>query len=359
MKNTRLNRFIDSLKINIDAAVIMDAANKRYITGLNTDDAGTLVVTRNKSYFIIDSRYIEIAQTSIRDNIEVVLQQELFSQISDIFTQNSVKSFCLENKKTSVWLCEKFKKLIESAKCIISVDAGEIINSLRSIKDDTELEFIKRAQSITDDAFDFILGEIKEGKTEKELSLNLEFYMRNNGADATSFDIIFAAGKNSSMPHAVPTDYKIQNGDLITIDFGADFKGYKSDMTRTVAFGSVSDEQKKVYNIVLDAQKAALDKITAGKMCSEIDEIARRYISDRGYGKFFGHALGHSVGLEIHESPNFSPKCNTVLKEGMVLSVEPGIYIPGKFGVRIEDLVYITKNSSLNLTKSNKSLIIL
>ena len=236
---------------------------------------------------------------------------------------------------------------------------GEKIRELRSVKDGAELELIKSAQKITDDAFEYILSKIEEGKTEKELALVLEFFMRSHGADAVSFDIIFIGGKNTSMPHGVPSDYKLKKGDLITIDFGADVDGYKSDMTRTVALGAISDEQKKVYEIVLEAQKKAIGQIREGIACSEIDKAARDVIKSYGYGEYFGHALGHSVGLDIHELPNFSPKCSTVLKEGMVLSVEPGIYLPEKFGVRIEDLVVVTKNGSINLTKSKKTLIIL
>ena len=359
LSNSRLTNFVNLIPENVDAAIIFDSANKRYLTGVNTDDAGTLVVTKNKSYFIIDSRYIEVAERNIDPKINVILQKELYNQIREIFSEQNVKSYALETQKTSVFTCEKLKNILESAQLDLSFDVSEKISELRSIKDAAEIEFIRSAQKITDDAFEYILGKISKGKTEKELALELEFYMRSNGADAVSFDIIFIGGANTSMPHGVPSDYVLKKGDMVTIDFGADFNGYKSDMTRTVAIGSVSDEQKKVYNIVLEAQQKAIDQIKEGIVCSQIDKIARDVISSYGYDEYFGHALGHSVGLEIHESPNFSPKCNTVLKEGMILSVEPGIYLPGKFGVRIEDLVLVSKNTAINLTKSKKSLIIL
>ena len=359
LNNSRLTNFVNLIPENIDAVIIFDSANKRYLTGVNTDDAGTLIVTKNSAYFIIDSRYIEVAERSVDKDINVILQKELYLQIAEIFSEQNIKYYSLETQNTPISVAEKLKKEIKNASLDLSYDAGEVINRLRSVKDETELELIKAAQKITDDAFEYILTKIKEGKLEKELALELEFYMRSHGADDVSFDIIFIGGANTSMPHGVPSDYRLKYGDLITIDFGADFNGYKSDMTRTVALGAVSDEQKRVYNIVLEAQEKAIEQIKEGIVCSRIDEIARNIIKSYGYGEYFGHALGHSVGLDIHESPNFSPKCDTVLKEGMILSVEPGIYLPGKFGVRIEDLVYVTKKDAINLTKSKKSLIIL
>ena len=254
---------------------------------------------------------------------------------------------------------KRIKKELKNIEILLEKDIGKTICDMRKIKVKDEIDKIIVAQKITDDAFDYMLDRITEGKTEKELALELEFFMRSNGADAVSFDIIFIGGKNTSMPHGVPSDYKLQKGDFITMDFGADVCGYKSDMTRTVALGSVSEEQKEIYNIVLNAQCSALNKIRAGERCSEIDKIARDIIKESGYGQYFGHALGHSVGLDIHESPNFSPKCDEILAPGMVLTVEPGIYLPGKFGVRIEDMVYITSKGAENLTKSDKSLIII
>lgn len=353
-----LQNFISALPENIDAAIVLDASNRHYLFGIDTSDAGTLIVTHNKAYFIIDSRYIEVCKRLENDKMQVVLQKDLFSQIKEICNQNAVKSVGIEVQTISLAL---YNKLCDFLGNIIDkqFDVSKIIMGLRSVKTFAEIEKIKVAQRITDDAFQYILGEIAVGKSEKELALELEFYMRSHGAKAASFDIIFIGGKNTSLPHGEPTDYKLQNGDLITIDFGADVDGYKSDMTRTVALGCVSDKQKNIYETVLLAQETALKEVAAGKRCKEIDDIARRVISDAGYGEYFGHALGHSVGLDIHESPNFSPKCNDILKSGMILTVEPGIYLPDEFGVRIEDMVLITENSVENLTKSPKSLIIL
>ena len=242
---------------------------------------------------------------------------------------------------------------------LAAFNISKALANLRAIKDADEINKIITAQEITDKAFSYILGRIEEGRSEKELALELEFFIRNNGADNVSFNIVFVSGKNSSLPHGVPTNKKLNKGDFITIDFGADIDGYKSDMTRTVALGNISESQKEIYEVVLNAQESAINAINSGKVCSDIDKIARNIIKNAGYDNFFGHALGHSVGLDIHESPSFSPLCNEIIKPGMVLSVEPGIYIPDNYGVRIEDLVVITGKGIKNLTKSNKSLIIL
>jgi len=237
--------------------------------------------------------------------------------------------------------------------------ASDIIDKPRMVKDDNELGLLRRAEQIGDEAFDHILTILKPGITEREISLELEFFMKKQGASKLSFDTIVASGPNSSMPHAQVTDRVVQNGDFVTMDFGCVYKGYCSDMTRTVAVGTPTDEMKKVYQIVLDANLRAMDGIKAGVKCSDIDALARGYISDKGYGDYFGHGLGHSVGLQIHEEPRFSPKCDVITEENMVITDEPGIYLPGKFGVRIEDLVVVRKDGYERLSKSPKELIII
>lgn len=354
-----INNLISCLQNRADAAVILSPSNKSYLLSTICDDAGCLVITKHKAFYIIDSRYFEMAQKLASDEIEVVLQENLFNQISDVLKNNGCKEIIFETSFVSVEDFKHYKQKLKEFNINASIDADKLICNLRKIKSSDEISNIKKAQEITDAAFLHILNSIKAGKTEKELALELEFYMRSHGARSTSFDIIFVAGKNSSLPHGQPSNYKLQNGDLITIDFGADFDGYKSDMTRTVALGGINDEQKSIYEIVLLAQESALKEIRAGKRCSEIDTIARNVIKDAGYGQYFGHSLGHSVGLDIHESPNLSPKCDEIIEPGMVLTVEPGIYLPGKFGVRIEDMVVITEFGAENITKSDKSLIIL
>ena len=240
------------------------------------------------------------------------------------------------------------------------VELGDSVDNLRMVKTEEEIELIAKAEAIGDEAFNHIINYVEVGMTEKQVALELEYVMKSLGADGLSFDTIVASGTNSSMPHAVPTDKVIEDGDFLTLDFGCIYNGYCSDMTRTVHMGDeMTEKQLQVYTVVLNAQKEALKAIKPGMVCSHIDKIARDYIEAAGYGDFFGHGLGHGVGLYIHEEPRFSRKCDVILEPGMVLSVEPGIYLPGEFGVRIEDLVVVTEEGYRNLAQSPKVLILM
>lgn len=242
---------------------------------------------------------------------------------------------------------------------ITTVGTDKIIDSFRAVKSDEEIENICKAQRIAEAALKHILGFIKIGVTEKEIALELDHYMLSHGAEALSFETIAISGANTSKPHGVPTEKKIEDGDFVTMDYGAVVNGYHSDMTRTVAVGHVSDEQKKIYDIVLKAQLASLEILRSGLKRSDGDKAARDVITEAGYGEFFRHSTGHGVGIEIHEKPNLSPKSVTTLRAGNIVTVEPGIYIPGKFGVRIEDMALITENGCQNLTNAAKELVIL
>ena len=215
------------------------------------------------------------------------------------------------------------------------------------------------AQRIAERAFDEVLGEIKPGMTEREIAAELVYRMLRNGAENISFDPIVVTGAKTSMPHGVPGDRKVQRGDFLTMDFGCIYKGYCSDMTRTVAIGGVSDEMKAVYNIVLKAQLAGIAAAKAGLKGREIDAAARKVIDEAGYGEYFGHGFGHGIGLEVHEEPNAGPVSEALMEPGVVISAEPGIYLPGRFGVRIEDVIIITENGCENITTAKKELIIL
>ena len=234
-----------------------------------------------------------------------------------------------------------------------------MISDLRMVKSEEEKEKIIKAQRIAEKAFEHILSFIKPGVSEKDISLELDFFMLRNGAEALSFETIAVSGKNSSMPHGVPGEKKIEKGDFITMDFGAVVDGYHSDMTRTVAVGSVSEKQRSIYNIVLRAKNACLAGLKEGITGKEADAIARDIIAAEGYGKYFGHGTGHGVGVEIHEKPSLSPRNEKPLKRGEIVTVEPGIYLPGEFGVRIEDMAFITSDGCENLTKAPETLIIL
>lgn len=338
------------------AAVITTPFNRRYVLSFESS-AGTVVITKHTATFIIDFRYFEMAQSAVK-GLDIVLQGKLSEQVKSLLSAEGVKEMLLETE-ISVGELREFEERYGDYSPRADSGLTRTLLSLRSVKSEDELELMDKAQQITDGAFAEILNYIKPGVSELDITAELEYIMKKKGAVELAFATICASGENSSKPHAVPGNRKVQNGDFITLDFGARYEGYCSDMTRTVAVGSVSDEMKKVYDTVLAAQKAALSAAKAGIKGMELDSVARTIINEAGYEGCFGHGLGHSVGLEIHESPRASVGCDTVLSSGMLMTVEPGIYLSGRFGVRIEDMVVITEEGCRNFTKSPKELIIL
>lgn len=349
---------IKNLQANLgenDAFLVVSPENRRYLTGFASSD-GYLLITKKSAVFFADSRYIEAAQKQI-SGCETVLLTSLKAQLEEYVGKLSVTVLYTEAERLSVADSEKIKKYV-SCTCIAD-NVDKALNELRRIKSEDEKKKILAAQSIAEKAFDRILGFIKEGVTEREIALELDFFMLRNGAEAVSFETIAVSGRNSSMPHGVPCNKKIEKGDFITMDFGAVVDGYHSDMTRTVACGEVSSKQAEVYETVLAAQMKSLESLKAGVSCKAADAAARDIIANAGYGSFFGHGTGHGVGIEIHEQPRLSPKSDSILLAGDVVTVEPGIYLPDEFGVRIEDMAFITATGCENLTKSPKNLIIL
>ncbi len=338
------------------AFLISSPENRRYLTGFASSD-GYLLITRSEAVFFIDSRYIEAAQKSITECTEIVLLKSLSAQLKEHVEKLGISTVFTECERLSV---AEFNKFCETAGCECRAEkADDAVNALRRSKCGEEKAKILAAQSIAEKAFDHILGFIKEGVTEREVALTLDFFMLRSGAECVSFETIAVSGKNSSMPHGVPCDKKIEKGDFITMDFGAVVDGYHSDMTRTVAVGEVSSKQAEIYETVLRAQESSLRILKAGVSCRDADAAARDIIEKAGYGEFFGHGTGHGVGIEIHEQPRLSPKSGQTLQVGDVVTVEPGIYLPDEFGVRIEDMAIIAENGFENLTKSPKNLIIL
>lgn len=335
--------------------IVLSALNRRYLTGFFADD-GILLITKTAAFLLEDFRYIEAAREKA-DGCEIILLDDANKQMRQILGSHGVKTACIEQKEVTLERYEALKKALPGIEIDTTGDFNRLILLLRMKKTPQELTEIKSAQKITDDAFAALLGFIKPGLTEREVAAELEYEMKKRGSQYPSFDTIAVSGENSSRPHGVPGSRKLQAGDFLTLDFGAVVNSYHSDMTRTVAIGKVNDEQKKVYDTVLEAQKRALEAISAGKTGREIDAVARAVIDGAGYKGRFGHGLGHSVGLYIHEEPRFSPLCNTVMEKGMVMTVEPGIYLEGRFGVRIEDMVLITPTGCEDLTQSPKELI--
>lgn len=340
-----------------DGALILSPENRFYFTGFASSN-GFLLLSADRAVFITDGRYIEAAQNKIK-NCEVILQEGAGQQLADIFTEMGVSKVAVETERISVADFTKYADILQPIALIPDPALDEAIQQLRAVKTTEEVKKIKAAQRIAEAAFDHILGFIAPGKTEKEIALELDFYMLSHGAEALSFETIAVSGKKSSMPHGVPDGNIIQRGDFITMDFGAVVDGYHSDMTRTVAVGAVSAQQKEVYNTVLRAQASVLDALKPGLSCRDADKIAREDITQAGYGEYFTHSTGHGVGVEIHEFPNLSPRSETTLEIGNVITDEPGIYLPGEFGVRIEDMALITPDGCENLTRSPKELIIL
>lgn len=345
------------LKNDTTAILISSAENRRYITGFPSSD-GYLLITKNDAVFFTDSRYIEAASKVI-SACRTALLTRVSDEIKSCLQENKIEKLFVERERLTIGEFEALKGALSPVKLAPSKALEKKISALREIKNKEEIKCIKKAQKIAEDAFDHILTFIKPGVTEKQIALELDFYMLSHGAEAISFETIAVTGAKTSMPHGVPDDNVVKKGDFVTMDFGAVYKGYHSDMTRTVAVGEVSPEQRKVYEIVLRAQLKALDVLKCGVSCKEADSAARDVISLAGYGEYFGHGTGHGVGVEIHEAPNLSPRSASVLKAGNVVTVEPGIYIPGKFGVRIEDMARITRNGCENLTKTPKELIVL
>ncbi|MBQ0084100.1 MAG: aminopeptidase P family protein [Clostridiales bacterium] len=342
---------------NGTAMLVVSEPNLFYLTGMLSSE-GKLLITENGGYFLVDFRYIEHAKNTVKD-CRVLCVKNFNTEIQNLLKQNNIKKLYIETEAVSFAQYQNYLKAFEFAEISSDNSLDTALKNLRRIKDNSELAKIKEAQLLTDETFSYICGRIEAGRTEREIMLDMEFNMRKAGAQGVSFDFIVVSGKNSSMPHGVPSDKRLEKGDFITMDFGAVVDGYRSDMTRTVALGNVSAEQKKVYDTVLSAQSEALKNITPGKKCSDIDKIARDIIDNAGYRGAFGHSLGHSVGIEIHESPNFSPGCETLLEPGMVLTVEPGIYLENKFGVRIEDMIFVTEDGCEDITKSTKELLVL
>jgi Xaa-Pro aminopeptidase len=349
---------IQSILAEGEGALIRSDANRFYLTGFHSSE-GTLVITPKRAVFLVDFRYIEKARAVIR-HTEVVLMERLLAQIAEICKEDGVTRLLVETESMNLGMHSR----IASALKDIAVPADDsrldsALSDARAVKTRDELANIIAAQKMTDETFSYIIERMTPGRTEREVALDMEFYMRRLGSEGVSFDFIVVSGKNSSLPHGVPTEKKFEVGDFVTMDFGAVVNGYHSDMTRTVAIGRVDDEQRKVYETVLAAQTAGIEFLRAGVKGSEADRVARDLIYGAGYEGCFGHSLGHSVGIEIHEMPVCSVRCDTPLAAGTVMTVEPGIYLENRFGVRIEDMVYITEDGCENLTASRKDLLIL
>lgn len=345
----RADKLRDRLSEN-EAVLISSYPNIFYYSGFTSEDA-YLLICHDGNFLVTDSRYTIQAREQAK-GFEVL---DIAKGIEKVFTKTKANYIGFEDEKVPLRLYKNLKNKLTYNQALVGKQ--RFIDEARSVKDSDEIKRIAEAERIGDEAFSHILNKIKAGVTEREIALEIEFFMKRQGATALSFDTIVASGERSAMPHGVASNKIIEKGDFVTMDFGCVFEGYCSDMTRTVVVGSANEKQKEIYDTVLKAQTAAIDAAKEGVSCSAVDLTARNIISKTGYGENFGHGLGHSVGIEIHENPTFSPGCDTVLKNGHVITVEPGIYVDGFGGVRIEDLIVIEEGKARNLTHSPKQLI--
>ena len=340
----------------VDAILLTDERNRRYVTGFHST-AGAVYISQRQAVFYTDFRYIEAARDAIHNcDVRQIHTGETYSSVINILCREdgsrtiALEDDCLTHADYCRW---------EMALHAAAQPQDDLMNRLRTVKTEAELSRVIAAQRIAEKALAEILNDIKPGVTEREIAAQLTYKMLHYGAENMSFDPIVVSGANSSRPHGVPTDKKIEYCDFVTMDFGCIYEGYCSDMTRTVAVGAASDEMRAVYDTVLRAQKAGIAAARAGVTGREVDAAARDLIAEAGYGDCFGHGFGHGVGLYIHEAPNASPANGKPLPEGAILTAEPGIYIEGRFGVRIEDMLYLTADGCRNLTEAPKELLIL
>lgn len=334
-----------------DGILITSPHNLRYFTNFKGGE-GIALITEKERYLFVDPRY---TMAAIEEAVEFnVIEYSAGKKIAEIKDKlNGISKLGFEDLYLSFFEYKTYSDSFENIELIPVSDKVEIT---RMIKSAEEIESLKKAEKIAVSAFSNTLPLIKEGVTETEVAAEIEYQMRKMGAEGPSFETVVVSGYKSGMPHGKPGQKKLEQGDFVTMDFGCVYNGYCSDMTRTVVIGKADDEQKKIYEIVLRAQLAGLDAIKEGVTCSFADKVSRKIIEDSGYGKYFGHSLGHGVGMLIHEMPNVSSRCNIVLKENMIVTCEPGIYLQNG-GVRIEDMVRVTKDGCENLTDFTKELL--
>ncbi|HDR7791610.1 TPA: aminopeptidase P family protein [Bacillus luti] len=352
---SRINKIQQQLhNYGIDGLLITKKENRQYATDF-TGSAGVVLLSADKAIFITDFRYVDQAKSQIKEAEIIMHNGNLEKEVANQVSKLHIQKLGIEENNITLQQFKKLQKYIHTE----MVAVCEIIENIRLIKDAPEIEIMKLAATIADEAFHHIIQFLKPGISETDVRDELEFFMRKKGATSSSFQIIVASGVRSSLPHGVASNKIIEHGDIVTLDFGALYNGYCSDITRTVAIGEPSEEFKKIYSIVREALKRGTEAIKPGETAKSIDDVTRDYITEHGYGQYFGHSTGHGLGLEIHEPLRLSQESKATLEEGMVVTVEPGIYIPHWGGCRIEDDIVITKDGYEVITKSNRELIVI
>jgi len=356
MTNVRIEKLRQLLVSNgLDGIIIDSAVNRRYLSGFQ-GSAGTLLITNEASYLLTDFRYKTQAAAQASGFEVIIYASHPLDDIKSLLTKHGVAKLGFEGDIVSFAQFKRYESVLSNAEL---VNTSGIVEQIRQIKDGLELQIIQEAAKLADDAFTHILNFIKPGVRELDIALELETFMRKHGATSTSFETIVASGERSALPHGVASERVIGQNEFVKMDYGAYYKGYCSDITRTVFVGKPTDKHLEIYNIVLEAQLHGLKHIKAGMSGLDADALCRDVIAGYGYGEQFGHGTGHGIGMEIHEAPRLSRLSDTLLTPGMTVTVEPGIYIPDFGGVRIEDDIVITESGNQILTSSPKELILL
>lgn len=338
----------------VEAFLVTNAANRRYISGFD-GTAGCLLVGREEAFLVTDSRYREQAEAQAPQFEVLLWRRNLAATLARIIRKQSWKRVAFEAKDVSYSFYREMTRFFPGE--LVPLESA--LEELRRVKSDREIKLLRQGAALLDRGFNYLLEYLKPGLTEQEVVLELEYFLRRQGAQEAAFRFIVASGQRGSMPHGVASGKRLQQGELVTIDFGVIYQGYASDMTRTLALGSADRRQRQVYQLVYRAQQAAREGIKAGMSAAEADRLAREIIDGAGLGGYFGHGLGHGVGLETHERPVLSPLGKEILEPGMVVTIEPGVYIPGWGGVRIEDMVLIGRDRGETLNSSPRELIII
>ncbi|MBR1762149.1 MAG: aminopeptidase P family protein [Eubacterium sp.] len=357
MKNTA--KCIDLInELSADALLLCDEANMHYLCSFSPSEGMILITKDGGAYHLVDSRYTETAQNHSKETgLSVIeIEKNFFDELKILAEKHNIESLVFENETISYARFNKIKDTLENTEFI---NLDDKLMRIRNRKDAGEIELLKKANAIAEKSFFELLNYVEEGKTEKELEAQFNYLMAKNGSDGLSFDTILLSGPRTSMPHGIPSDRRLKKGEFVLFDFGATYRGYHSDMTRTVALGSADNEMREMYYLVLKAQLAGIDALKAGVRCKDVYQAAWDVLNEKNMAQYFRHGLGHGVGLEIHEGFNSSPRSEDTYEVGNVTSVEPGIYLPDKFGIRIEDVCVVTESGNMNISTINKELLIL
>ncbi|HBG22355.1 MAG: Xaa-Pro peptidase family protein [Syntrophaceticus sp.] len=338
---------------HLESLLVSKSDNVFYLSGFSGGE-GLLLVTQQASFLFADGRYQEQAQQEAPGCKFILYKKSFVKALTELARTEGIQSICFEQDHLTYWQWERLRESFSAE----LVPVKGLVEKLRLLKDETEIELIREAGAITASAFRYLLGEIRPGQSEQEIAIILEYFMRSNGSGPPAFETIVASGERGALPHGTATEKKIRRGELITFDLGATYKGYAADLTRTIAVGTVSARQQEVYEIVREAQARGIRAVRAGVKAAEVDSHVRRFFAEAGYDDYFVHSLGHGVGLAVHEGPRLAQGEDLLLEKGMVVTIEPGVYIPRWGGVRIEDTVLVKENGCEILTPVTKYLIV-